>query len=702
MIKKFLYLIFIYCFFINYSFSEISAGAQKALINSKVIYEGISCDQLAGYIGGIKQINLLWLDGKGNQKREYVLISSDNRDDYKIFYVCKKYRSNNDNTDKSIKALQDQDLEKIFEDPVELFSYIFSNSSQSSQKYIMKTLANSDRAKKDYNIDREGMVLALNKSVREKVTYITKKENKKEPASSERQKMINKIERMPPSDYYVFAHSTSGENFWGTTKAKSKTVQVGKSTSSLGYNCKLKSKQLTKSAPYKGSFTLKCPNENIDGSWIQETGQSPGIGQAFTGKGNVITAYFSRSQSTVVEFVNTYYDSNSYQLAKKNKSEFITKKEKKEIVKKKQKEVKQVVSEIDETPPTLIVKENLTVDDTSYRITGEIKDEGSDILYVKIDNDIIPAQEDGKFSIKRFSPVDEKVSITGIDQYGNESKPKIINVKIDLKEGLIVEKLDKLNPSKLKSVPKKYKTAVIFGIEKYEKSPQATYAKADAQYFYEYARKGFGVSKENIKLLIDKDAKLTNTFVTLEKWLPPKIKKNQTDLLLFFAGHGLASNNGEELYILPQDSDPDLLKRTALSRKELFDIILALEPKSVTMFFDTCYSGVSRDEEILLADARPIRISAEDQPDIPKNFTIFSASELDQISSGLKEAKHGIFSYYVMKGLEGDADINSDKKITNGELLSYLKDHVPLKASELGREQTPSLVGDPDKVLMKY
>ena len=102
-------------------------------------------------------------------------------------------------------------------------------------------------------------------------------------------------------------------------------------------------------------------------------------------------------------------------------------------------------------------------------------------------------------------------------------------------------------------------------------------------------------------------------------------------------------------------------------------------------------------KQSLLADARPIRLKLEDQSDIPKNFTIFSASELDQISSGLKEAKHGIFSYYVMKGLEGDADINSDKKITNGELLSYLKDHVPLKASELGIEQTPSLIGDPDK-----
>jgi len=559
MIKKFLYFVLIYNFFTNYSFSQTSAGAQKSLVSNNVIYEGISCDRLTGLLGGIKQINLLWLEEKDNQKRGYVLVSSDNRDDFKIYYVCKKHRYNNDNTDMVIKALEDQDLEKIFEDPIELFSYIFSNTSQNSQKYIMRTLANSIRAQRDYNIDREGMVLALQKSIREKVTNKeTKKETKK-----------------------------------------------------------------------------------------------------------------------------------------------VVKKEEKKIVKSEQKEIKQVVSKIDETPPTIIMEENITVNDTSYTITGKIKDKGSDILYVKIDNDILPAKG-GKFSIKRFSPVDEKISIVGIDQWGNESKPKIVNVKINLKESLIVEKIDKLNPSKLKSVPKKYKTAIIFGIEKYEKSPMATYANLDAKYFYEYARKGFGVSKQNIKLLIDTDAKLTNTFVTLEKWLPPKIKKNQTDLLIFFAGHGLASSNGEELYILPQDSDPDLLRRTALSRKELFDIIIALEPKSVTMFFDTCYSGISRDEKTLLASARPVRILTEEQPDIPKNFTIFSASELDQISSGFKEAKHGIFSYYVMKGLEGNADINSDRRITNGELLSYLKDHVPLKASELGRKQTPALAGDPDKILMRY
>ena len=151
-----------------------------------------------------------------------------------------------------------------------------------------------------------------------------------------------------------------------------------------------------------------------------------------------------------------------------------------------------------------------------------------------------------------------------------------------------------------------------------------------------------------------------------------------------------------------QDSDPDLLSRTALSRTELFKEIISFNPKSVTMFMDTCYSGVSRDEEILLASARPIRIVADEQKGVPDNFTIFAASQLDQISSGLKEANHGIFSYYLMKGLEGKADTDKDKQITNGELLAYMDQNVSQKASELGRQQNPSLAGDPDQVLMKY
>ena len=354
----------------------------------------------------------------------------------------------------------------------------------------------------------------------------------------------------------------------------------------------------------------------------------------------------------------------------------------------------------DVTPPEIIIAENFTVKDSTYKISGKIVEEGSEKIYLDIDGQIVKLK-DKDFEIKRFSPINETIKLIAIDQWGNKSKSKIISVTVDIKEKSFVKKLEPLDPSKLKNETDNNTVALIIGIENYNQSPNATYANLDAKYFYEYAKKGFGINPQNIKLLIDKDANLISSIGILEKWLPSKIKDGKTELIIFFAGHGLASNDGKELFLLSQDSDPDLLKRTALSRSEIFNTITKLRPKSVTMFFDTCYSGISRDEETLLASARPVRILADEQS-APNNFTIFSASRLDQISSGLKEAKHGIFSYYLMKGLEGKADSNQDKKITNGELLAYMDENVSQKASEIGRQQNPSLIGNPDKILMSY
>jgi hypothetical protein len=354
----------------------------------------------------------------------------------------------------------------------------------------------------------------------------------------------------------------------------------------------------------------------------------------------------------------------------------------------------------DKDPPVIQISETITVNNSDYSIEGKVSDK-ADRVFIEIDGQTIVADK-GKFKIQRFSPIDEQIQIVAIDQWGNRSKPKTVNIKLDIKSTETALLIEKLNPTKIKNRTDNNKVALIIGIENYDQTPKATFANLDAKYFYEYANKSFGVPKGNIKLLVDDDANLIQSLGVLSKWLPGKIKNGKTDLIIFFAGHGLASVDGKELFLLPQDSDPDLLERTALSRNELFKNIIDLNPKSVTMFFDTCFSGISRDEKTLLASARPIRIAADEQEGIPENFTIFSASQLDQISSGLKEVNHGIFSYYVMKGLEGNADQNDDKEITNGELLSYLDENVSQKASELGRQQNPTLSGNPDQILARY
>ena len=124
--------------------------------------------------------------------------------------------------------------------------------------------------------------------------------------------------------------------------------------------------------------------------------------------------------------------------------------------------------------------------------------------------------------------------------------------------------------------------------------------------------------------------------------------ENKTDLYIFFSGHGLVSEDGKDLFLLPADGDPEILEYSSLMRNDIFDNIAKLNPKSVTVFLDTCYSGATRSDEFLVA-ARPIFIEVAPQ-EIPNNFTVFSASAGKETAKILKEAEHGLFSYYLMKG----------------------------------------------------
>ena len=82
---------------------------------------------------------------------------------------------------------------------------------------------------------------------------------------------------------------------------------------------------------------------------------------------------------------------------------------------------------------------------------------------------------------------------------------------------------------------------------------------------------------------------------TGNRWLPQLAKGGGKDIYIFFAGHGLASDDGENLFLLPQDGDSLLLEDSALSRSDMFKQISKLNPNSVTIFFDTCldkFTGV--------------------------------------------------------------------------------------------------------------
>jgi hypothetical protein len=257
-----------------------------------------------------------------------------------------------------------------------------------------------------------------------------------------------------------------------------------------------------------------------------------------------------------------------------------------------------------------------------------------------------------------------------------------------------------LSPQKIRRSPQSDAVAIIIGVANYRRFPKAEYADSDARAFYDYARLSLGVPTDNIRLLIDDKAESVEVFRALKNWLPSRVNPGKTDVFLFYSGHGLPSMDGKSLYLLPPEVDRDYLERTAISQQEVISLINAAKPRSALLLLDSCYSGQTRSGQTLLADARPISIVAK-TPDIPKTFTLFSASGPNEISSSSAELKHGVFSFFLMKGLEGDADLNKDGGITIAELKDFVSSKVKNWASRSNRTQNPMLIGNESKTLSR-
>lgn len=323
----------------------------------------------------------------------------------------------------------------------------------------------------------------------------------------------------------------------------------------------------------------------------------------------------------------------------------------------------------------------------------------ADTASLKINGEEQGGRADGNYVIKKVARAGQNTQfiINAKDINGNVDSKTITVTRQIVTSNLL--KYAELNPALVKSQTNKDAVAIIIGIQNYKRVPKAEFANNDAQAFYDYAIRALGVKQENIKLLVDEQADEVEILSAFQNWLPVKVRKQKTDVYVYYSGHGLPSDDGNSLYILPHGADKQFIAKTAINQQEVVAALQAAQPKSVTMFMDACYSGQIRTGENLIASARPIAVKSNAQL-FPAEFTVITASQSDQIASSSADFKHGIFSYYLMKGMEGDADENKDNKITVGEMQSYLQDMVGRKAMSVNRKQSPQLTGDVTRVLV--
>jgi uncharacterized caspase-like protein len=77
-----------------------------------------------------------------------------------------------------------------------------------------------------------------------------------------------------------------------------------------------------------------------------------------------------------------------------------------------------------------------------------------------------------------------------------------------------------------------------------------------------------------------------------------------------------------------------------------------------------------------------------------KNMTVLSASSGEQISSTYDEKGHGLFTYFMLKGIKSEDVVKPDGSIKMDDLFGYIKPQVErIARKQYNNEQTPQLIG---------
>jgi len=247
---------------------------------------------------------------------------------------------------------------------------------------------------------------------------------------------------------------------------------------------------------------------------------------------------------------------------------------------------------------------------------------------------------------------------------------------------------------RVKTPLRKNAYAIVIGIEKYrQKLPAADYAKRDAQTVTEYLSQVMGYPAQNIVTLLNDRAAKSDMEKYFAKWLANNVETDSS-VFIYYSGHGAPDPKTGDAFLVPYDGDPSFIEETGYPLTRLYAKLEQLPAKEIIVVLDSCFSGAGG-RSVLATGARPLVMNLNTVPVRSDRIAVLSASSGSQISSTYEEQGHGLFTYFLLKGIkDGHAEL--------GNLYGYLKPQVEQIARKTyNNEQTPGLVAPKGLVNLK-
>jgi len=223
------------------------------------------------------------------------------------------------------------------------------------------------------------------------------------------------------------------------------------------------------------------------------------------------------------------------------------------------------------------------------------------------------------------------------------------------------------------------KYALIIGISRYgpakDAPPLLPYAAADATELARQLETSAGFKKENIRLMVDDQATLSQIRTGLYDFVS---KATANDLMvIYIAAHGVHDphpGRGERIYLAPFGTQLAQIDSTALS----FEDVELLLGKSVRcnhtfILFDVGHKveGDWKFPGRNMVNNRLLSLFSEQE-----GRAILVSGAADEVSQPRSAQSSGAFPYWTTRGLTGEADLNQDRVVTAEELFRFVSEKV--------------------------
>jgi peptidoglycan/xylan/chitin deacetylase (PgdA/CDA1 family)/uncharacterized caspase-like protein len=223
--------------------------------------------------------------------------------------------------------------------------------------------------------------------------------------------------------------------------------------------------------------------------------------------------------------------------------------------------------------------------------------------------------------------------------------------------------------------------AVVVGIDQYRHWPTLSYAVNDARAIREVLIRRYRFKPEHVTLLLDGEATRDRILAAIGDRLADPARVHKDDrVFVFFAGHGATRRlpSGRAIgYLVPVEADAENYQSQAISMTNFQDVSDAVPARHLFLVTDACYSGLA------LTRGGPAQYSKELTSRVARQ--VLTAGGADETVADNGPNGHSIFTWTLLQGLEGRADLNGDTVITASELAAYV---APLVSSV--SRQTPA------------